>query len=61
MSSPSSLCKWSYLKLFLLRHRSLRCGFFRCTIVPTSTEDDFQQLLTELGYRGYGWLRPEGV
>jgi len=28
---------------------------------PTWTEDDFQGLLTELGQRGYGWLREEGV
>jgi len=28
---------------------------------PTWTETDFQGLLTELGTRGYGWLRPEGV
>jgi hypothetical protein len=28
---------------------------------PTWTEDDFQKLLTDLQYRGYGWLRPEGV
>jgi len=29
--------------------------------VLTWTEEDFQGLLTELGYRGYGWLKPEGV
>lgn len=29
--------------------------------VPTWTEQDFEQLIVELGYRGYGWLRPEGV
>jgi hypothetical protein len=28
---------------------------------PSWTEEDFQGLLTELGYAGYGWLRPEGV
>jgi len=28
---------------------------------PTWTETDFQQLLNELRYCGYGWLRPEGV
>jgi len=28
---------------------------------PTWTEADFQSLLTELGRRGYGWLREEGV
>jgi hypothetical protein len=29
--------------------------------MPNWTEEDFQGLLTELGYRGYGWLREEGV
>jgi WD40 repeat protein len=29
--------------------------------VPTWTEENFQQLLKELGYRGYGWMREEGV
>ncbi|MDI7276173.1 MAG: protein kinase, partial [Anaerolineae bacterium] len=28
---------------------------------PEWGEEDFQRLLTELGWRGYGWLRPEGV
>ena len=28
---------------------------------PEWSEEDFRQLLTELGYRGYGWLRSEGV
>jgi len=28
---------------------------------PTWTEADFQQLLNELGTRGYGWLREDGV
>jgi len=28
---------------------------------PTWNEDDFQKLLKELQYRGYGWLRSEGV
>jgi WD40 repeat protein len=28
---------------------------------PLWTEQDFQNLLTDLQYRGYGWLRPEGV
>ena len=37
-----------YLKIFLTLH-------------PEYTDDDVQKLLTELQYRGYGWLRPEGV
>ena len=28
---------------------------------PTWAEEDFQNLLVELQYRGFGWLRPEGV
>ena len=28
---------------------------------PTWTEDDFKGLLMELGHRGYGWLREDGV
>ena len=28
---------------------------------PTWTEEDVQDLLTELGHRGYGWLKPKGV
>jgi len=28
---------------------------------PTWSDEDFKGLLLELGYRGYGWLRPEGV
>ncbi|MGB0384179.1 MAG: hypothetical protein ACPGWR_05070 [Ardenticatenaceae bacterium] len=28
---------------------------------PTWSEEDFQGLLRQLQYAGYGWLRPEGV
>jgi WD40 repeat protein len=28
---------------------------------PTWNEEDFERLLSDLSYRGYGWLRPEGV
>jgi len=28
---------------------------------PKWNEGDSQQLIRELQYRGYGWLRPEGV
>ena len=28
---------------------------------PIWTEVDIKRLITELGTRGYGWLRPEGV
>jgi hypothetical protein len=32
-----------------------RCGR------PSWNEDDFQKLIQQLQYAGYGWLRPEGV
>ena len=28
---------------------------------PAWCEKDFQNLLVQIGYRGYGWLHPEGV
>jgi len=28
---------------------------------PSWTENEFQLFLADLGYRGYGWLRPDGV
>jgi hypothetical protein len=28
---------------------------------PSWTDQDFQELLQQLQYAGYGWLRPEGV
>jgi hypothetical protein len=28
---------------------------------PSWGEEDFDRLMGELCYRGYGWLRPEGV
>ena len=28
---------------------------------PSWSEDDFERLLTEMAWRGFGWLRPEGV
>jgi hypothetical protein len=28
---------------------------------PTWSEEDFQGLMTQLGQRGYGWLRDDGV
>jgi len=47
-----------YLQNFLTLHTSH--GFFRRR-KSSWTEEDFQDLLTQLGYAGYGWLRPEGV
>jgi len=50
-----------YLDIFLTLHTPYgRDGLSRVG-KPQWTEKDFQKLLQELGYRGYGWLRPEGV
>ncbi len=50
-----------YLDIFLTLHPPYRPHWLLRRGAPRWTEEDFQQLLTELGYRGYGWLRPEGV
>jgi hypothetical protein len=50
-----------YLANFLTLHMPYGPDGLGRMGVPTWTEGEFQQLLTELGYRGYGWLRPEGV
>jgi WD40 repeat protein len=50
-----------YLETFLTLH--MRVGLDGISRVGKSVwnDDDFENLLAELGYRGYGWLRPEGV
>ena len=50
-----------YLEIFLTLHTPVGPDGFTHVGTPTWTEGDFQRLLTELRYRGYGWLRPEGV
>ncbi len=50
-----------YLDIFLTLHTPYGPDGLSRVGAPQWTEEDFQQLLTELGYRGYGWLRPEGV
>ena len=50
-----------YLEIFLTLHTPYDPDGFTHRGKPTWTEEDFQQLLVELGCRGYGWLRPEGV
>jgi WD40 repeat protein len=50
-----------YLEIFLTLHTPYGPDGFTHRGKPTWTEEDFQQFLVELGYRGYGWLRPEGV
>jgi WD40 repeat protein/serine/threonine protein kinase len=50
-----------YLETFLTLHTPYGpdgCGRLG---KPSWSEDAFQNLLTELGCRGFGWLRPEGV
>jgi hypothetical protein len=34
---------------------------FTCVAKPAWTVADFQNLLTDLQYRVFGWLRPKGV
>jgi WD40 repeat protein/serine/threonine protein kinase len=50
-----------YLEIFLTLHCPVGEDGFSRVGKPAWTGDDFQKLLTELQYRGYGWLRPEGV
>jgi WD40 repeat protein len=49
------------LQSFLTRHCA--CGRRPGTHVgkPEWNDDDFEGLLEDLQYRGFGWLRPEGV
>ena len=50
-----------YLKSFLILHCKYdKTGIFRVG-KPVWNDEDFMKLLKELEYRGYGWLRPEGV
>jgi WD40 repeat protein len=50
-----------YLEIFLTLHTPYGPDGLSRVGTPTWTEDDFQKLLTELGYRGYDSLRPQGV
>jgi WD40 repeat protein len=50
-----------YLENFLTLHTPYGSDGLTRQGKPQWTEEDFQKLLQELGYRGYGWLRPEGV
>jgi WD40 repeat protein/serine/threonine protein kinase len=50
-----------YLDIFLTLHTPYAPDGLRRVGKPQWTEEDFQKLLQELGYRGYGWLRPAGV
>ena len=50
-----------YLDSFLTLHCPVGQDGFSRVGKPMWAEEDFQNLLTDLQYRGYGWLRPEGV
>jgi len=50
-----------HLEIFLTLHGPHGDDGSPCTGEPTWTEEDFQTLLINLQYRGYGWLRAEGV
>ena len=51
----------AYLEIFLTLHTPYGPDGLTRQGKPQWTEQDFKKLLQELGYRGYGWLRPEGV
>jgi hypothetical protein len=50
-----------YLGCFLTAHCRVGQDGLSRVGKPAWTEEDFRSLLTDLQYRGYGWLRPEGV
>lgn len=49
------------LETFLTLHCAVGADGLTRVGKPEWTEEDFQKLLTDLQYRGYGWLRTEGV
>lgn len=51
-----------YLQKFLQLHQpDNKRNPLKNKVKPVWTEEEFKKLMTELGYRGYGWLRKEGV
>ena len=50
-----------YLEIFLTLHTPVGLDGLSRYGKPIWNEDDFQRLLVELGYRGYGYLRQDGV
>jgi WD40 repeat protein len=50
-----------YLRIFLTLHTRVGLDCVSRVGKPVWNDDDFKKLLVELGYRGYGWLRPGGV
>jgi hypothetical protein len=52
---------YHYLNTFLTLHCSIGEDGFTRVGRPAWMDEDFQKLLTDLQYLGYGWLRREGV
>jgi WD40 repeat protein/serine/threonine protein kinase len=50
-----------FLDVFLTIHHPVGDDGLSRIGQPAWTAEDFQNLLTDLQYRGYGWLRPQGV
>ena len=50
-----------YLEIFLTLHCPYGSDGISRVGRPTWNDRDFKKLLTDLQYRGYGWLRPGGV
>jgi hypothetical protein len=50
-----------YLETFLTLHTPYGPDGLSRQGAPAWSEEEFRQLLSELGVRGYGWLRPAGV
>ncbi|HPA18596.1 MAG TPA: protein kinase [Verrucomicrobiae bacterium] len=50
-----------HLEIFLTLHCAVGEDGFSRLGKPVWTDEDFQKLIVDLQYRGYGWLRPEGV
>jgi WD40 repeat protein len=50
-----------YLETFLTLHCPFAEDAMHRSGPPEWNDNDFRRLLAELGHRGFGWLRPEGV
>jgi hypothetical protein len=50
-----------YLETFLTLHCPCEEGGVSRVGTPGWDDGDFQELLVELPFRGYGWLKPEGL
>jgi WD40 repeat protein len=50
-----------HLENFLTLHCAVKEGGLARVGKPTWSQEEFQELLLDLQYRGYGWLRSEGV